>query len=141
MDIHERLVAEYDAFLFGSRSKGLETEDSDWDYAIEYNWVTQHALSLQGWEFKPFSEDYRDSLTVGVSTNPAYPEIQIIFKMNLPFFRIMWNDISKEEYRDHVWKHSPKFEGMDMTEVKHCIMEYLNERIENFQPYVDNEVI
>jgi predicted nucleotidyltransferase len=130
MNIHEVLKDKAGAYLFGSRSKGFETEESDWDYAVDASFNTKEILEGLGFVHTLLPEEYKDIISKSLYLHPDYPEIQVISKTLFSVFKKVWEDIPPEEFEIHLYKKGPILGLIDEPlQKKGMICNYIDMRI------------
>lgn len=110
-----RFLFANDAYLYGSRQKGYDKPNSDWDVALEYHPLLADELMMDGWAEKDLSGSYKDCFTIEVheKTFESGARVQISLRKDLEGFKQVWRSVTDKMYYDLFRKDSTSYIGGD----------------------------
>lgn len=116
--------------LFGSRSRGRWTHESDWDFSAEYSRELVEELRAKGFSVKDSGVlRYHDTLTVAILTYVdihTLERIHVVLHYDEALFRRTWRAITTAAYERHIYKQSSRFRGMKDLDRKNYVINYMN---------------
>jgi predicted nucleotidyltransferase len=116
--------------LFGSRSKGRWTHESDWDFSAQYSSELVGELRASGFSVRDSGVlRYHDTLTVAILTYvdfTSYEHIHVVLHSDEELFRRTWKAITTPAYHTHIYKQSPKFSSISERDRKNYVINYMN---------------
>lgn len=120
--------------LFGSRSRGRWTHESDWDFSAEYSRELVEELRAKGFSVRDSGVlRYHDTLTIAILTyNDIFTleQIHVVLHSNEALFRRTWKAITTSAYERHIYKQSSRFRGMTDRDRKKYVINYMNSAYE-----------